>query len=262
MLLAEKVALITGASSGIGRASAQLLAREGARVVLADVNQEGGEEAVDQILQAGSKAAFVRTDVGKMSEVHAMVEFALKHYGRLDIIHSNAGVYGMKGSAVEITGEDWDRTLAVNLKAAWMIAHCAIPVMLDQGGGVMVITGSVHSVRGYAGYCAYQASKGGLLSLTRSLAADFAPSVRVNCILPGAVITGLRADVPEKVREQSGRFCALQRNAKLEEVAQAILFLASDMSSYMTGEQLVVDGGLTSIIRKYVQPSPDQKGDR
>ena len=253
MLLKEKVALVTGAASGIGRSTAQLFAQEGARVVLVDLNASGGQHAADRILEKKGDAAFVQGDVGKMKDIRKIVDFTVNQYGHLDIIHSNAGIYGMKGSAIDITEEDWDRTLAVNLKAAWMLAHCGIPIMLKQGGGVIVITGSVHSVRGYAGYCAYQTSKGGLLSLTRSLAADFAPTIRVNCVLPGAVITGLWDDVPEDVREQSAQFCALQRNADLNEISQTILFLASDMSSYVTGSQLVVDGGLTSIIRKYVK---------
>ena len=255
MLLKNKVALITGATSGIGRASAELFAKEGAQVVVGGRNEERGREVEEKIRNEGGDALFVKADVGYMDEVHRMVEIGKKQYGRLDILFSNAGIYGMKGSAVEITEEDWDRVIAVNLKAAWMLAHCAIPDMLKQGGGVVILDGSVHSKRGYANYCAYQVTKGGLLSLTRSLAADFAPTIRVNCLLPGAFITGLWDDVPESVRRLSAQFCPMRRNGDLSEIAQAALFLASDMSSYMTGGELVVDGGLISIIQKYQRSS-------
>ena len=260
MLLKDKVALITGATSGIGRASAELFAREGARVVLVGRNEERGREVEETIRKEGGDALFVGADVGYMEQVRHMVETAKQHYGRLDIVFSNAGIYGMKGSAIEITEEDWDRVIAVNLKAAWMVAHCAVPDMLKQGGGVIIIDGSVHSKRGYANYCAYQVTKGGLLSLTRSLAADFAPTIRVNCLLPGAFITGLWEDVPESVREMSAKFCPMQRNGDLSEIAKAALFLASDMSSYMTGAELLVDGGLISIIQKYRRTGASQTG--
>jgi NAD(P)-dependent dehydrogenase (short-subunit alcohol dehydrogenase family) len=258
MLLKDRVALITGAASGIGRAAAVLFAREGARVVLADVSQSGGDQAVEQIRQEGGEARFVRTDVGRMDQVRAMVDAARTAYGRLDIIHSNAGIYGKRGSALDISEEDWDRTLAVNLKATWMIAHCAIPGMLAQGSGVIIVTASVQGLRGYPGYAAYQTSKGGLLALSRSLAADFSPTIRVNALLPGPVVTGLWDDVPESVRQLSAQSSPMQRNATLEEIAQAALFLASDMSSYMTGAELLVDGGLISIIRRYRSAEPEK----
>ena len=253
MMLANKVALITGGTNGIGRAAAERFAKEGARVVVCGRNEDRGKETEAAIRKAGGEALYVATDVGLMKDVKRLVDAAYDTYGKIDIIFSNAGIYGMRGSAVDITEEDWDRVLAVNLKAAWMLAHCAFPRMLEAGGGVMLICGSVHSKRGYANYCAYQTTKGGLLSLTRSLAADFAPDIRVNCLLPGAFITGLWDDVPQETIEHSAKFCAMQRNGKLREIADAALFLASDMSSFVTGTELLVDGGLTSIIRKYQQ---------
>jgi len=246
-MLMGKVALITGAGSGIGRATALLFARQGARIFLADINEPGGLEAVTTIRNNSGDADFVRTDVGRMEDVKRMIESCFNRFGRLDIIHSNAAAH-VPGSAAEIGEDDWDRTQAVCLKATWMIAKCAVPRMLKQGGGVIVITGSVHSVRGYAGYAAYQAAKGGLLALTRSLAADFAPTIRVNVILPGAVVTGMWDGVPEAERERLAAIAPLRRNGTPEDIAQAALFLASDMSSYVTGTSLVVDGGLTSII--------------
>jgi len=247
-LLQTKVALITGAASGIGRATAQLFARHGAKVVLADVTTAVGEEAVQGIRAEGGDAIFVRTDVGQMSEVQALVEKTLALYGRLDIIHSNAAAYTM-GNAVETNEDEWDRTLAVCLKATWMLAHFGVPAMLAGGGGAIVITGSVHAIRGYAKNTAYQASKGGLLALTRAMAADFAPAIRVNIILPGAVVTGLWAKSTAAQRERIAQMCPLKRNAQPDDIAQVALFLASSMSSYMTGEALVVDGGLTSVIQ-------------
>lgn len=247
MLLANKVALITGAGSGIGRATARLFAKEGAQVVVVDVNAEGGQTTVDDIRAAGGDSIFLQADVGQMEQVRAMIDAAYQHYGRLDIIHSNAAA-SIGGTAPEISEADWDWTIAVCLKATWMIAHCAVPRMVADGGGVMIITGSVHSIRGYANASAYQAAKGGLLALTRSLAIDHAPTFRVNAILPGAVETGLWKDVTPEQRQKIAQHCILRRNGQPEDIANVALFLASDLSAYMTGTYVVVDGGLTSVI--------------
>lgn len=247
MLLANKVALITGGGSGIGRATARLFAREGAKVVVVDINAEGGQTTADELRAAGGDSLFIQADVGKMEQVRAMIDTAHQHYGRLDIIHSNAAA-SVGGTAPEISEADWDWTIAVCLKATWMIAHCAVPKMLAQGGGVIIITGSVHSIRGYANASAYQAAKGGVLALTRSLAIDHAPTIRVNAILPGAVETGLWKDVTPEQRRQIAQQCILRRNGQPEDIANVALFLASDLSAYMTGTYVVVDGGLTSVI--------------
>ncbi len=247
-LLADKVALVTGAASGIGRATARLFAQQGAKVVVADVNTDDGEQVAQSIRGDGGDAIFVRADVGLMNDVQAVVDATVLHYGRLDVLHSNAG-FTPQGDALETSEADWDRTLAVCLKATYMLAHCAIPTMRAGGGGSIVITGSVHSIRGYARATAYQASKGGLLALTRSLAVDLAPAIRVNAILPGAVLTGKPGShTPESI-DLMARMCALKRVGEPEDIAQVALFLASSMSAYMTGESIVVDGGLTSIIQ-------------
>jgi NAD(P)-dependent dehydrogenase (short-subunit alcohol dehydrogenase family) len=246
-LLQDKVALITGAASGIGRASAQLFARQGAKVVGADITQAAGEEVAQGIRAEGGDAVFVRTDVGVMGDIEALVAQTIARYGRLDVIFSNAAKYS-RGDAVEQDEAGWDRTLAVCLKASWMLAHCGVPHMRAGGGGAIILTGSVHSIRGFAGHAAYQASKGGLLALNRAMAADFAPAIRVNAVLPGAILTGMSAHLTEVQREKVAQNCALKRNGQPEDIAQAALFLASDMSSYMTGTYLVVDGGLTSIL--------------
>jgi NAD(P)-dependent dehydrogenase (short-subunit alcohol dehydrogenase family) len=256
MLLKDKVALITGGASGIGRATAVLFAAEGARVVVADVNDAGGAQTVEAIRQkSAGDAIFVHTDIGRKEAVDALVRAAVERHGRIDVLHSNAASYAL-GSATETSEEDWDRTLDVCLKATWRLARAAIPHMRprrDGGGAAIVITGSVHAIRGYAGHAAYQASKGGLLALTRSLAADYAPDIRVNTILPGAVVTGLWSGVSEEKARRIAKMCPLQRNARPEEIAQVALFLASHMSSYMTGASIVVDGGLTAVIRPQLE---------
>ena len=248
MLLEGKVALITGSASGIGRATAKLFAAQGAKIVVADINKPGGENTVSDIIDGGGEALFVETDLAKMEDVKSMVDTAMTSFGRLDVIHSNAAAYDM-GTATEIIEDQWDRTISTCLKATWMIAHHAVPLMLTSGGGTFVITGSDHAIRGYPGYAAYQAAKGGLLAMTRSLAADCAPTIRVNIILPGAVETEMWGETTQEERDTIADMCILKRNARPEDIANVALFLASDMSSYMTGAHIVVDGGLTSVVQ-------------
>lgn len=248
MLLEGKIALITGSGSGIGRATARCFAQQRAKVIVTDVNDAGGQETLDLIRQESGDAFFIHADVGVMKDVEALVEAAVRHYGRIDVLVSNAAYLRM-GSSTDISEEDWDRTLAVSLKATWMLARAAIPGMLAQGGGVIVTMGSVHALRGYSNYAAYQAAKGGLLALTRSLAADYGPTIRVNTILPGAVVTTIRGNVSDEERQRIANLCPLRRNGRPEEIAQVALFLASDMSSFMTGANVVVDGGVSSVMK-------------
>jgi len=247
-LVDGKVVLITGGSSGIGRATARLFAQHGAKVTVVDVNEAGGQRTVESIRAISGEALFVKADVGRMDHVRETVDKTLDQYGRLDIVYSNAASYTV-ASATDLSEADWDRTQAVCLKATWMMAHCAVPAMLRNEAGAFVITASVQAIRGYTNHAAYQAAKGGLISLTRSLAADYAPTIRVNAILPGAVVTGLVEGVSESDLKKIAMMCPLQRNAQPEEIATVALFLASSMSGYMTGTCLVVDGGLTSVIK-------------
>lgn len=245
-MLPDRVAVITGAASGIGRATAQLFAREGARVVVSDITDDSGQAVVDGIRVEGGDAIYVHADVGHMDQCEALIKTAQAHYGRIDILHSNTGTH-RRGNAIEITEADWDWSQNICLKSAWMLAHHTLPGMLAQGGGVIILTGSVHALWGYPGYAAYEAAKGGLLAMTHSLAVDFAPTVRVNTILPGAVVSGQWVGISEAQMQQVAEMCALKRNAAPEEIAQVALFLASPMSSYMTGASIVVDGGLRAM---------------
>jgi len=246
-MLKDRVAVITGAASGIGRATAQLFAREGARVVVSDITDDTGQAVVDGLVAEGGDALYVHADVGQMADCEALIKAAQARYGRIDILHSNTGTH-RRGNAVTLAEADWDWSQNICLKAAYMLAHHAVPGMLAQGGGVIILTGSVHALWGYANYTAYEAAKGGLLALTHSLAADFSPTIRVNTILPGAVISGQWVGVTEAQMQQVADMCALKRNAAPEEIAQVALFLASPMSSYMTGASIVVDGGLRSVV--------------
>lgn len=246
MLLKGKRAIITGAASGIGRATAERFAHEGALVALCDIDESGLKEAADAISGRGGSALVVPGDVGDASAVEVAVASVAQAWGGLDVIVSNAAAYAT-GSATTLEEADWDRTLAVCLKATWALAHHGVPHMPDVGGAIVVVS-SVHAIRGYRHHAAYQAAKGGLLSLTRSLAADYAPKVRANAVLPGAVVTGLWRDLDEDQRAAIARSVPLRRNAEPDEVASAVLFLASDLASYVTGASLVVDGGLTAII--------------
>lgn len=248
MLLENRVALITGGASGIGRATAELFANEGAKVVVSDVNVEGGKESVERITSAGGSAFFVKADIGLMGDVQALVQSSTDRYGRIDVVFSNACHYPM-GTATELTEQQWDRTINVCLKATWMLAKCTLPAMVAQGTGVFVITGSVHSLRGFNRYASYDPAKAGLLGMTRNLALDYAPAVRVNAVLPGPIVTGLWKDLTEEEIQKSADTVPLKRNGTPDDVAKVALFLASDLSSYITGTEVVVDGGMISGVK-------------
>jgi NAD(P)-dependent dehydrogenase (short-subunit alcohol dehydrogenase family) len=240
-----KVAIVTGGASGIGECSAKRLAQEGACVAIADVDEQGGKRVVAEIVAAGGAASFIRTDLSKTAQVRRMVERTESRYGRLDIIFNNA-IWFRHGTATELDEKDWDLTLSVGLKAIFLSAKYGIPVMNRTGGGAIVNTASVHSLVSFATATAYDTVKAGLLGLTRTLAIDFGPEVRVNSVLPGAILTPLwdRLEVPAKERRRYAKMVPAQRMGTGEDVANAVLFLASDEASFITGTSLVVDGGL------------------
>ena len=245
MRLQDRVAIITGAASGIGRATALRFAREGAAVVVADINQAGGAACAEAIRAAGGKAVFIETDVREEPDLRRMVEAALETYGGLDILHNNA-FWAAPGAARDITEADWQGTLAVTLTAVWQGSKLAIPHLLESGRGVIINTASIHSIVGLANSAAYQAAKGGVLSLTRAMSLELAPKARVVAILPGAIETPATMDVPADAHADFVSQVPLARMGQADEVASVAAFLASDEASYITGAGIVVDGGYTT----------------
>lgn len=245
MRLAGKVAIVTGAASGIGYATAKRFAEEGARVVVADVNVREGNACASQIAAAGGQAIFVETDVGKEPDLRRMVESAFSTYGGLDILHNNA-YWAEPGTAIETTIENWQHTLDVTLRAVWLASSLAVPYLRRRGRGVILNTASVHSIVGLPGHAAYQAAKGGVMSLTRALALELAPEIRVVAILPGSIDTLSVRDDPRNRIEEFLANVPMGRIGQPEEIASAAVFLASDEAGYITGTGLVVDGGYTA----------------
>ena len=241
--VAGKAAIVTGAASGIGEATARLLAREGASVCIADVDADRGRQVCDGIVADGGAAIFVRTDVGVSADVAGMIECTDAAFGRLDIIHNNA-IWFRTGAATELDEADWDGTLNVGLKAVFLAAKHGIPVMRKTGGGAIINTGSVHSLVGFATYTAYDAAKAGILGLTRTLAIDYGPDIRVCAVLPGAILTPIWDESSEEDRQRFAEMVPAKRLGTGRDVANAVLFLASDEASFITGTALTVDGGL------------------
>jgi len=250
--LENKVALITGAASGIGRAAAVLFAQEGAKVALLDVDGPQGDQVAGEIQSSGADAVFLRCDVSSSKEVEGAVSAALERFGEIGVLYNNAGIgysTGITVGAVEDTPEqNWDRVLDVNLKSVYLVSKCVVPLMKKTGGSI-IHTSSIMGLRGLTGADAYTASKGAIVALTRAMARDLGPfGVRVNVICPGPVDTPLIAPMtsdPEWVRRER-KSIPLRRIGKPEEIARAALFLASDESSVMTGSVIVVDGGATA----------------
>lgn len=248
--LKEKVILITGIASGIGRATAMIFAQEGAKVVGADVDQEKGLEVVEAIKRAGGEAIFVKADVSETSDVKRLVKKALA-YGRIDVLFNNAGVELVK-KLKDTTEEDWDRIIKINLKSVFLCCNYVIPEMIKRGGGVIINNASVAGLVGSFS-SAYSASKGAIIALTKTLAVELAPdNIRVNCICPGAIETPMLRRVLQKqgdskqIRAERIKSYPMGRFGRPEEVAQTALFLSCDESSFMTGTVVVVDGGFTS----------------
>ena len=241
-----RVALVTGAGSGIGRASAQRFAQEGARVVVSDINEEGGSETVRLIREAGGEALFVRADVAQAREVEALIHTAVERYGRLDCAHNNAGISAMTGPIADATAEEFERVLNVNLKGVWLCMKYEIQQMLKQGKGAIVNTASTAGLIGLPGISAYVASKHGIVGITKVAALEYAQAgIRVNAICPGLIDTpmlGPARDMPEVV-EQLLRAQPIGRMGTAQEIASTVAWLCSDEASFITGVPMPVDGG-------------------
>ncbi|MBC7237501.1 MAG: SDR family oxidoreductase [Chloroflexi bacterium] len=246
--LANKVAVITGSTSGIGRATAELFAREGAHVVVSGRREELGAQVVEGIRQAGGSASYFRADVADGAQIRALIEFAVETYGGLDILMNNA-FSGPRRNILELTEEEWDVSMNVGLKAAFLGCKYAIPHMIARGGGSIINTSSVHGVLAARNYSPYDALKAGLINLTRQVAVDYGhQGIRVNAICPGAIVVERSQEHirqhPERLRRAQVIY-PVGRIGYPIDVAYAALFLASDESSFITGHALMVDGGLT-----------------
>ncbi|MFE5136280.1 SDR family NAD(P)-dependent oxidoreductase [Streptomyces fagopyri] len=235
-----RTAVVTGAASGIGAATAARLAQEGAAVVLADIDEERGRAEAERITEEGGRARFVRTDVADEDDWRRVVD-AAHSFGPVDLLVSNAYTVDVR-PAHELSLASWRRQLDVNLTAGFLGVRAVLPDLRDRGGAV-VLTSSVHAHKGIPGHPAYAASKGALLSLCGQLAVEYGPEVRVNAVLPGPILTAAWDRVPPEERERSVAETAARRFGTPAEVAAAIAFLGSDEASYITGSHLLVDGG-------------------
>src|SRR3954463_6747834 len=247
--LAGKVAFVTGAANGIGRAAALAFAREGANVVVADISEQGNLETARMVEGLGGRALAVRCDVTRAEDVKTALDEAVKAFGRLDFAFNNAGVEQPVTATADLTEEEWDRVVAINLRSVFLCMKYEVPLMLKHGGGAIVNTSSGAGVKGFAGQAAYAAAKHGVVGLTRSAALDYAPqNIRINAVCPGIIntpmmdrFTGGTAEGRERVIAQE----PVGRMGQPEEIAHAVLWLCSDPAAFIIGHAVVIDGGQT-----------------
>jgi NAD(P)-dependent dehydrogenase (short-subunit alcohol dehydrogenase family) len=249
--LAGKVAIVTGGASGIGRATCRLFGREGAAVVVADVDEPGGRAVADEIARAGGRTTFQRLDVTAETEWVTGVEAVLREHGRLDVLVNNAGRAGPPPRPVveHVREEDWNLTMAVNATGVMLGTKHAIPAMRRSGGGAIVNVVSIYAMIGSRAATAYHASKGAARALTRATAIQYAPEgIRINAVFPGFVETAMTAEAHARpgVREERTALTPLGRLGEPEDIAPGILYLASDEARFVTGTELVIDGGMTA----------------
>ena len=254
MRLKGKVAVITASGSGIGRASALLFAKEGAKVVVATRNEKAGSDVVKEIKSQGGEAIFVQTDALDAASVQKMVQTTVDEFGRIDILFNNLGYFGLSGTVVDLKEEDWDLMIDVNLKSTYLVSKYVIPEMLKAGKGSLINMASENAFVGSAGESAYCAAKAGVVLLTKAMALDYAAKgIRVNAVAPSNIETPMfekyiesHTDNPEQLRSEVLKMMPMQRFGKPEEIAAVVLFLASDEASYVTGTTIMADSGFTS----------------
>lgn len=246
--LKDKVAFVTGAGSGIGKAIALLYAKEGAKVVVSDINDQHGNAVVEEIKQAGGEAIYVRANTANAEEVEQLVNKTVAHFGRLDIACNNAGIGGKQAVGGELSVEDWKTVIDINLNGVFYGCKYATQQMLKNGGGSIVNMGSIHSITAVAGSVAYAASKHAVLGLTRNFGVEYAAqNIRVNAIGPGYIDTPLLDLLPAEHKKALVNLHPVGRLGKAEEVAQLALFLSSDQASFINGSYYTIDGGYTAV---------------
>jgi NAD(P)-dependent dehydrogenase (short-subunit alcohol dehydrogenase family) len=248
-LLQGKVTLVTGAGGGIGRATALVLAHEGAKVLVSDISTRRGTETAELVRAAGGEAEFLKADVSRATDCEALVAVTVQHWGRLDGAHNNAGISGQIVSVAEDTEENWDRTLAVDLKGVWLCMKYQILQMLKQGGGSIVNTASTAGLLGAVRMAAYAAAKHGVVGLTKTAALEYArANIRVNAVCPGVIGTPPILQWMEDPKRKDALLGQepIGRAGKPEEIGNAVAWLFSDSSSFVTGAAFPVDGGLTA----------------
>lgn len=244
-----KIALVTGATSGMGRAIASMFAAEGARLVLSGRDQEKGAALLAQLAAAGTEAVMHYGDVALPETNEALVQLAISRFGALDIVSTNAGMLGL-GSVTEIAPASWRTTLAVNLDSVFYLSHYAIPAMKSRGGGVMVVNASIAAFKSFPGHPAYCAAKAGLVALCKQIALDYSPTIRINAICPGPVDTPMIWESAVAFPDPAGAVAAAGANAPMkrlgtpEDIASLVRFLASDAAAWMTGTAVTIDGGV------------------
>jgi NAD(P)-dependent dehydrogenase (short-subunit alcohol dehydrogenase family) len=247
---AGKVAFVTGAANGIGRAAALAFAREGAGVVIADVSEQGNQETARMVEEAGRRALAVRCDVSRAEDVKAALDKAVDAFGRLDYAFNNAGVEQPITATADLTEEEWDRIVGINLRGVFLCMKHEIPLMLRQGGGAIVNTSSGAGVKGFAGQAAYCAAKYGIVGLSKAAALDYAKSnIRINAVCPGIIETPMMDRFSGGTPEGRARVIAQEpigRMGKPEEIAAAVIWLCSDAAAFVVGHAMVIDGGQTA----------------
>jgi NAD(P)-dependent dehydrogenase (short-subunit alcohol dehydrogenase family) len=247
MKLQDKVALITGAGSGMGRAAATLFAREGAKVGVIDINERAAQETVEAIERAGGAAFAMRADVSNSEDAHAMADETVRRFGGLDIAYNNAGIEGEGGFLAQISEDAFDRVIAINLRGVWLGMKHQLPHLIKRGGGAIINTASVAGLVGIKGAAHYCAAKAGVISLTRVAALEYGRyNIRVNCICPGVIDTPMARRVSDEggvTSQDNNRLSVLGRVGGADEIAKTALFLASDDAPFATGAPFVIDGG-------------------